>query len=220
MTVRRLTVLISGTGSNLQALIDACHSGRLPVEIGAVISNRADAAGLRRAACSGIASTVLPHTAFNSREDFDIALAEQVDRSAPDLIVLAGFMRILGAAFVERFASRVINLHPSLLPLYRGTQTHQQAIAAGDAQHGASMHFVTAELDGGAVISQVQIPILPGDDAARLAARLAPREHQLIVATVELLARHTVECRGQAVLVDHVTLDNPLHLQTDGSLCP
>ena len=220
MRLRRLTVLISGTGSNLQALIDACHSGRLPVEISSVISNRAGAAGLYRAARSGIASSVLPHTAFNSREAFDTALAELVDRSAPDLIVLAGFMRILGEAFVNRFAGRVINLHPSLLPLYRGTQTHQQVIDAGDAQHGASVHFVTAELDGGPVISQVRIPVLPGDDAARLAARLAPQEHRLIVATVELLARHTVECRGQAVLVDHVTLDNPLRLQTDGSLCP
>ena len=129
-------------------------------------------------------------------------------------------MRILGDTLVDRFNGRLINLHPSLLPLYRGTNTYRRVLEAGDSEHGASMHFVTAELDGGPVIAQVRIPILPGDDPPRLAARLSPREHQLVVATVELFTRHAVECRDDGVYVDRARLTQPLQLEADGLLAP
>lgn len=214
--MRRLTVLISGNGSNLQALIDACHSGRLPVEIVHVISNRANAAGLERAARAGIPTSVLEHAGFRERDEFDQALAELIATHAPDLVVLAGFMRILGPAVLDRFKCRIVNLHPSLLPRYRGTDTCRRAIEAGDAEHGASMHFVTAELDGGPVISQVRIPIRQGDDAHSLMARLAPREHDLVVATIELFSRCSVQCADKAVTVDGQHQTSPLLLNHHG----
>jgi phosphoribosylglycinamide formyltransferase 1 len=216
VNVRRLTVLISGNGSNLQALIDACHSGRLPVEIVHVISNWADAAGLARAARAGIPTSVLEHTRFRERREFDQALAGLIASHAPDLVVLAGFMRILGPAVVERFKCRMINLHPSLLPRHPGTDTCRRAIEAGDVEHGASMHFVTAELDGGPVISQVRIPIRQDDDAHSLMARLAPREHDLVVATVELFNRFSVQCADKAVTIDGQRQASPLLLDQHG----
>ena len=173
----RATVLISGTGSNLQALIDARDAGGLDLDIIHVISNVPSAQGLERATRAGIRSSVLDHRNFDEREDFDRALAVLMAADDPELIILAGFMRIIGPQVLEPFAGRMINLHPSLLPLYRGTGTYQRALDAGDRQHGASIHFVTAELDGGPVLSQVVIPILETDDAARLAARLGPKEH-------------------------------------------
>ncbi|MDH3925730.1 MAG: phosphoribosylglycinamide formyltransferase, partial [Xanthomonadales bacterium] len=173
----KTTVLISGGGSNLQALIDARDSGRLNVDITHVISNVADAGGLDRAERAGISSSVLPHGDFDSRDAFDRALALLIAASAPDLVVLAGFMRIIGAPVLEPFQGRLINLHPSLLPLYRGTETYRRAIESGDRQHGASIHFVTAQLDGGPVISQVTIPIETQDSPDTLAARLSPEEH-------------------------------------------
>ena len=158
----KTTILISGTGSNLQALIDA----RCPVspdfEINHVISNVADARGLERAENAGISTSVLEHGAFSSRDDFDRALALLIAARDPDLVVLAGFMRIIGPEALRPFQGRMINLHPSLLPLYRGTDTYRRAIEAGDPWHGASIHFVTEELDGGPVLSQVKIPIQPG----------------------------------------------------------
>jgi len=212
----KTTVLISGSGSNLQALIDARQAGRLAIEIGHVISNVADARGLQRAKQAGIPTSVLEHRAFSSRDDFDQALALLVAAGNPDLVVLAGFMRIIGPAVLEPFRGRMINLHPSLLPLYRGTDTYQRAIDAGDRQHGASIHFVTEELDGGPVISQVVIPIEKSDDAAALAARLGPMEHRLVVATVGLFSTHRVECRDGRVSVDDRALERPLRLQADG----
>ncbi|MDH3787835.1 MAG: phosphoribosylglycinamide formyltransferase [Xanthomonadales bacterium] len=216
----KTTVLISGGGSNLQALIDARDSGRLNVDITHVISNVADAGGLDRAERAGISSSVLPHGDFDSRDAFDRALALLIAASAPDLVVLAGFMRIIGAPVLEPFQGRLINLHPSLLPLYRGTETYRRAIESGDRQHGASIHFVTAQLDGGPVISQVTIPIETQDSPDTLAARLSPEEHALIVATVELFTRHRVECADDVVLVDGLTLVQPLQLQADGRLDP
>jgi len=216
----KTTVLISGGGSNLQALIDARDSGRLNVDITHVISNVADAGGLDRAERAGISSSVLPHGDFDSRDAFDRALALLIAASAPDLVVLAGFMRIIGAPVLEPFQGRLINLHPSLLPLYRGTETYRRAIESGDRQHGASIHFVTAQLDGGPVISQVTIPIETQDSPDTLAARLSPEEHALIVATVELFIRHRVECADDVVLVDGLTLVQPLQLQADGRLDP
>ena len=214
------TVLISGTGSNLQALIDARDSGRLDIEINHVISNVADAKGLQRAANAGVKTSILEHGAFSSRNDFDRALALLIAAGDPDLVVLAGFMRIIGAELLEPFHGRMINLHPSLLPLYRGTGTYRRAIEAGDSKHGASIHFVTEELDGGPVIAQVTIPIEASDDADSLAARLAPMEHRLVVATVEFFAGHRVECNAATIRVDGEILSRPLQLQANGRIQP
>jgi phosphoribosylglycinamide formyltransferase-1 len=160
----KVTVLVSGSGSNLQALIDARQSGRLDIEIGHVISNVATARGLQRAEQAGIPTSVLEHGAFADRDAFDRSLALLVATGSPDLVVLAGFMRIIGPAVLAPFHGRMINLHPSLLPLYRGTNTYQRALDEGDSRHGASIHFVTEELDGGPVISQVVIPVMEGSD--------------------------------------------------------
>ena len=214
----RATVLISGTGSNLQALIDARHAGGLDLDIIHVISNVPSAQGLERATRAGIRSSVLDHRNFDEREDFDRALAVLMAADDPELIILAGFMRIIGPQVLEPFAGRMINLHPSLLPLYRGTGTYQRALDAGDRQHGASIHFVTAELDGGPVLSQVVIPILETDDPARLAARLGPKEHELIVASIELMTRRRVACDGSVIRVDGNQLKRPFRLQEDGTL--
>jgi len=212
------TVLISGNGSNLQALIDARDSGRLNINIDHVISNVANARGLQRAQRAGIPTSILEHGGFSDRDAFDRALAQLIATREPQLIVLAGFMRIIGPPMLDVFRGRMINLHPALLPLYRGTDTYQRAIDAGDTEHGASIHFVTEELDGGPVISQVVIPIHADDDAARLQARLAPMEHRLVVATVELFAAHSVESTNGSVFVDGKRLDRPLRLQADGQL--
>jgi phosphoribosylglycinamide formyltransferase-1 len=220
MTAARLktTVLISGTGSNLQALIDARDEGRLNVEVSHVISNVADARGLQRAERAGIPTSVLEHGAFSDREAFDRALALLIASKEPQLVMLAGFMRIIGAPVLEVFRGRMINLHPSLLPLYRGTGTYQRAIDSGDTEHGASIHFVTEELDGGPVISQVTIPIHADDDATRLQARLAPMEHRLVVATVELFTTHRIESTDGFVFVNGKRLERPLLLRADGRL--
>jgi phosphoribosylglycinamide formyltransferase-1 len=212
----KVTVLVSGNGSNLQALIDARDEGRLDIDLNHVISNVPTARGLARAAGANIRTSVLEHGAFDDRNAFDRALALLVAAGEPDLIVLAGFMRIIGPHMLAPYSGRMINLHPSLLPLYRGTGTYQRAIDAGDAQHGASIHFVTAELDGGPVLSQVVIPILDEDDADSLATRLGPKEHELVVATVEFFTQHRVETHHGKVLVDGSELDNPLRLQPDG----
>lgn len=211
----RVAVLISGSGSNLQALIDARASGRLDVDIVHVVSNVRDAPGLQRAERAGIPTSVLEHGRFEDRAAFDRALALLTATNAPDLVVLAGFMRIIGPAALAPFQGRMINLHPSLLPRYRGTDTYRRAIEAGDREHGASIHFVTEELDGGPVISQVVIPIEAGDDPAALAARLAPNEHRLVVATVGLFADREVKCANGTVQVDGATLARPLRLADD-----
>jgi phosphoribosylglycinamide formyltransferase-1 len=216
----RITVLVSGSGTNLQALIDARQSGLVEADIIHVISNVADARGLQRAADAGITTSVLEHGGFADRADFDLALALLMAAGNPQLVLLAGFMRIVGRPVLEAFRGRMINLHPSLLPLYRGTDTYQRALDAGDAHHGASIHFVTEELDGGPVIAQVVIPIRADDDASSLAARLSPMEHRLVVATVELFARHRVECNDGAVYLDGTRLDRPLRLRDDGTLQP
>jgi len=218
VSARTVTVLISGNGSNLQALIDACGQGRLNIEISHVISNDAHAYGLERARNAGIRCSVLEHGEFAGREEFDRALANLVAEKPPDLVILAGFMRILGPAVLNRFGGRMINLHPSLLPLYRGNDTYARALEAGDTEHGASMHFVTAELDGGPVISQVRIPVKTNDDPHSLAARLAPREHELVVATAELFSRCSVECRNNHVFINGKLLIQPLQLSANGEL--
>jgi len=218
VSVSGITVLISGNGSNLQALIDARDSGRLKLKRLHVISNIAEAFGLERARKAGIPCSILSHKTFATRDEFDLELAGVIAAQRPDLIILAGFMRILGPPILRRFAGKMINLHPSLLPLYPGTDTYERALRAGDDAHGASMHFVTAELDGGPVISQVRIPIKKGDDAQSLAKRLAPREHELVVATTELFIRNSVQCRHDRVFVNGKPLERPLLLRPNGQL--
>jgi phosphoribosylglycinamide formyltransferase-1 len=166
-----LVILISGRGSNMQALLDA----RLPVS--AVISNRADAAGLETAAARGVATRVVEHRRFAAREAFDAALAAEIDRFAPRLVALAGFMRVLSPRFVERYHGRLLNIHPSLLPAFPGLDTHARALAAGVKVHGCTVHFVTAALDSGPIVIQAAVPVRAGDTAERLAARVLRQEH-------------------------------------------
>ena len=188
----RLAVLISGSGSNLQALIDTRETGARPVEIVAVISNRADAFGLERARRAAIPTEVLSHRGYATREDYDAALAARLDAHAPQLIALAGFMRILTPGFVERWHGRMLNIHPSLLPRHRGLHTHARALEAGDKIHGATVHYVTAELDGGPAIIQAQVPVQPGDDEERLAARVLTQEHRIYPLAVRWIAEERV----------------------------
>ena len=183
-----VVVLISGSGSNLQALIDGQLVGRLPIALRAVVSNRADAYGLVRAEQAGIPTRVLSHRDFPSRDAYDEALAELVASFKPGLIALAGFMRILTPAFVARFHGRMFNIHPSLLPKFPGLHTHQRALDAGETEHGATVHFVTDELDGGPAVLQAKVPVLPGDDADRLAARVLEQEHRIYPQTVRWFA--------------------------------
>ncbi|MEE8495871.1 MAG: phosphoribosylglycinamide formyltransferase [Xanthomonadales bacterium] len=208
-------MLISGSGSNLQALIDARDEERIDIDIVSVISNQAGARGLARADSAGIPTRILEHRGFADRTKFDHALGELIGAVNPHLVILAGFMRIIGCGVLDPFRGRMINLHPSLLPLYRGTDTYQRALDAGDREHGASIHFVTGELDGGPVISQVRVPVLAGDDKHRLAARLAPMEHRLLVSTIELFTRHKVESGDGGVFVDGSKLQQPLQLHDD-----
>ena len=253
MTPLPIVVLISGGGSNLQALIDAAQAGTLPVAIRAVISNRADAFGLTRAARAGVPAQTLSHRDFASRADYDVALAALVERAVPELVapatsglvepatsgldkrkasglvelatsglderkasglvVLAGFMRILTPAFVSRLHGRLLNIHPSLLPKYPGLHTHARALAAGDSEHGATVHFVTDELDGGPAIIQARVPVLPGDDADRLAARVLVQEHRIYPQAVRWFAEGRLHLGGDGrVVLDDRPLQGPVCL--------
>lgn len=191
----RFAVLISGNGSNLQALIDACQAGRIQGELVGVVSNRADAFGLERAKAAGIATQVLSNQAFADRESYDAALIQALESWKPDLLVMAGFMRILTPGFVQHFAGRMLNIHPSLLPKYQGVKTHARAIAAGDTVHGASVHFVTEELDGGPVVLQARVPIFPDDDEVTLAERVLSQEHQIYPLVINWF------CQGRLTMV-------------------
>jgi phosphoribosylglycinamide formyltransferase-1 len=188
--MKNIVILISGGGSNMAAIVRACGSEAWPARIAAVISNKADAGGLELAAAQGIATVVVSNKDYPSRELFDAALRDAIDAFAPDLVVLAGFMRILTAPFVEHYAGRMLNIHPSLLPKYPGLHTHRQALAAGDARHGATVHIVTAELDHGPMLGQAEIDILPGDTEASLAARLLAEEHKLYPRVIRSFIEH------------------------------
>ncbi len=177
--MKNIVILISGRGSNMEAVVRAAEAEQWPARIVAVISNRADAKGLEFAAARGIATAVVPNKEFPTREAFDAALRTVIDGFQPDLVVLAGFMRILTPAFVEHYAGRMLNIHPSLLPLFPGLHTHESALAAGHAEHGATVHFVTAELDHGPMVDQATVPVLPGDTPDTLAGRLLVQEHLL-----------------------------------------
>ncbi|MFT4064907.1 phosphoribosylglycinamide formyltransferase [Paraburkholderia sp.] len=175
--MKKLVILISGRGSNMEAIVRACASEGWPARIAAVIANRPDAAGLAFAASHGIATAVVDHRQFADRDSFDAALAEMIDAFAPDLVVLAGFMRVLTARFVDHYAGRMLNVHPSLLPSFPGLKTHQQALDAGVRLHGASVHFVTSQLDHGPIVVQSAVPVVANDTAATLAARVLATEH-------------------------------------------
>ena len=177
--MKRIVILISGRGSNMEAIVGACARERWAAEVVAVISNRPDAGGLAFAAQHGIATATVDHRAFAAREDFDTALATAIDAHAPDVVVQAGFMRILGAAFVARYAGRMLNIHPSLLPAFPGLHTHRRALEAGCKLAGATVHFVTAELDSGPIVAQAVVAVLADDTEATLAARVLAQEHRL-----------------------------------------
>ncbi|WP_085340547.1 phosphoribosylglycinamide formyltransferase [Aquidulcibacter paucihalophilus] len=196
MTKARILVLISGGGSNLQTLIDASRQPDCAYEIVHVISNRPEAYGLSRAEQAHIPARCLDHKAFKDRSSFDAALAQMIDEVRPDLIVYAGFMRIMGADFVSRYEGRMINIHPSLLPNFPGLHTHARALEAGVTIHGCTVHWVTAGVDEGAIIGQAAVPILPGDTPDDLAARVLVQEHRLYPACVQAVAS------GRAKLVD------------------
>jgi phosphoribosylglycinamide formyltransferase-1 len=196
MALARISVLISGRGSNLGALVDAATRGAIDGAITQVISNRADARGLDIARAHGIATAVVDHRAHGERARFDDALGEALDAAEPDIVVLAGFMRVLGEAFVRRYEGRLVNIHPSLLPLYPGLDTHARALADGVRVHGCTVHFVTPTVDTGPIIAQGVVPVLPDDDVDRLAARVLAVEHRVFPAALAWL------CRGDVALVD------------------
>ena len=201
---KRITVLISGRGSNLAALLDAMRDGALGGTITRVIANVPDAPGLAVARAHGVAVTTLDNRDFATREAFDAALADAIDAQRPDLVVLAGFMRVLGAPFVRRFADRLLNVHPSLLPLYPGLHTHRRALADGARIHGCTVHFVTPEVDVGPIIAQGAVPVQDDDDEASLAARVLAQEHVLLPAAVRWFCEGRLVIAGRRVRVNGV----------------
>jgi len=211
----RLAVLASGRGSNLQAILDAIAAGTLDAQVVGVFSDKPAADALRKVPRA--ARWAASPRDFADREAFDAALGDAIDACAPDWIVCAGYMRILGERLVRRFDGRMINIHPSLLPRHRGLHTHARAIEAGDAEHGASVHFVIPELDAGAVLAQACVPVLPGDDAGQLAARVLGREHPLLIASLALLASGRVQEHAGQLLLDGQCLFTPLQLDSAGT---
>ena len=211
MSKLSVVVLISGGGTNLQALIDGAAAD-LPIDIKAVISNRPDVFGLERAAKANIETAVLDHKRYPDRESFDAALAELIDSYSPELLILAGFMRILTVPFVERYEGRMLNIHPSLLPKYQGLHTHQRALDAGDKEHGASIHYVTHELDGGPIIIQAKVPVLESDDEDTLAARVLEKEHVIYPLAVRWIAEGRLKLEQDEVVFDGQALTQPLLL--------
>jgi len=204
--MKNIVVLISGNGSNLQAIIDACKQKKINATIRAVFSNKADAFGLERARDAAIPAHVLTADLFASREAFDRELMQEIDAYAPDLVVLAGYMRILSPAFVEHFAGRLLNIHPSLLPKYPGLHTHRQALENGDTEHGTSVHFVTDELDGGPVILQAKVPVFEGDSEEDITARVQTQEHAIYPLVVGWFAEGRLTMRDNSAWLDGVQL--------------
>jgi phosphoribosylglycinamide formyltransferase-1 len=198
--MKNVVILISGRGSNMEAIVHACQKESWPGRIAAVISNRPEAAGLAFAAAQGIATAVVDHKAYAGREPFDAALREAIDAHAPDLVVLAGFMRILTPAFTAHYSGRLLNIHPSLLPAFPGLHTHERALEAGCQVAGATVHLVTAELDHGPIVAQAVVPVLPGDDAQRLAARVLALEHQMYPQAVRWFLQDELRVDGARVV--------------------
>ena len=202
---KNIVVLVSGSGSNLQAILDACDNSMVDASVNAVFSNKADAFGLERAKLAGVDAHSVNPKEFNSREEFDHELMLQIDTYQPDLIVLAGYMRILSSEFVRHYAGKMVNIHPSLLPKYPGLHTHQRAIDAQDEEHGTSVHFVTEELDGGPVILQAKVPVFEGDDADILASRVLTQEHYIYPMVCKWFAEDRLSMvNGQAILDDKI----------------
>lgn len=197
-----IVVLISGRGSNLRAIIEAVQAGQIRAEIRAVISNNPDAAGLAYARAAGIATYVVDHRAYPTRAAFDQALMDLIDRHAPELVVLAGFMRILTPEFIRHYAGRLMNIHPSLLPAFPGLDTHARALAAGARTHGATVHFVTTDVDAGPIIIQASVPVLAGDDAETLAARVLKEEHRIYPLAIRWFLEGRLTIEGRRVLLD------------------
>lgn len=209
----RVAVLVSGRGSNLQALIDACAAHEIDARIVAVICNVPEAVALSRAASANIDTAVIDHKAFATRTAFDRALRQCIDSFEPELIVLAGFMRVLSEEFVSSYRGRLINIHPSLLPAYRGLDTHRRVLEAGDREHGVTVHFVTAQLDGGPLIAQARVPVLANDDEQTLASRILAQEHRLLPWVVGLFAQKRMSLNdNDQVSVDGTAVSTPLHL--------
>jgi phosphoribosylglycinamide formyltransferase-1 len=206
----RVVVLVSGRGSNLKAIAARADAGELPVRIEAVVSDRADAGALEWARARGIATSVLSPRDFPDRGTYGRALGDIVESHAPQLVLLAGFMRILSDEFVLRFSGRMLNIHPSLLPKYAGLHTHRRALEAGEREHGASVHFVTPELDGGPVVLQARVPVLPGDDEDSLAARVLREEHLIYPRCVGWFAAGRLALRDGAAWLDGRRLDAPV----------
>ncbi|MDR6984750.1 phosphoribosylglycinamide formyltransferase-1 [Rheinheimera pacifica] len=200
--MKSIVVLISGSGSNLQAIIDACSSGFIPGKVSAVISNKANAYGLVRANEAGISTQILSHKSYASRDQYDLALTDAIEQHKPDLVILAGFMRILTPAFVQHFNGRLLNIHPSLLPKYQGLTTHQRAIDAGDSEHGCSVHFVTEQLDGGPVILQAKVPVFADDDAQGLAERVHEQEHRIYPLVVRWFCQNRLQQHSDQAWLD------------------
>jgi len=214
----RIAVLASGRGSNLQALIDAIAAGRIDAQLVGVFSDRADAFALERARRAGIATLSLSPRDFADRLAFDKQLFSHIDAVHPDVIVCAGYMRLLSDREVEAHAGRMINIHPSLLPAFKGLRTHQQALAAGVSEHGASVHVVSAELDGGPVIAQARVSVRRGDDVPMLAQRVLDREHPLLVETLRWLAAGRLVLDRYGATLDGAKLSAPLQLDADNRL--
>lgn len=206
----RAAVLISGEGTNLQAFIDAIEAGELALEIATVISNRADAPGLARARRAGIPAVTLPAGAAASRAGYDDELAVEIRRRDADIVLLAGFMRILGPAFVRAHAGRILNIHPSLLPAYRGLDTHRRVLAAGDPVHGCTVHFVTEELDGGPAALQARVTVLADDDEASLSARVQAAEHIVYPRVAGWLAAGRLRLENGLAVLDGRKLGSPV----------
>ncbi|RBP51553.1 phosphoribosylglycinamide formyltransferase [Arenicella xantha] len=210
MNRTRAVVLISGSGSNLQAFIDQIAAGTLTIDIALVVSNKADAFGLIRASQAGIDTAVIEHKAFNSRHAFDVALQEKIDSVKPDLVVLAGFMRILTSEFVNHYSHRLINIHPSLLPKFPGTNTHQRAMDAGEQWHGASIHFVVPEVDAGPIILQGRLAIKENDSVESLQNRIHSIEHKLYPLAIKWFAENRLSIENGQVLLDGETATEQL----------
>lgn len=198
--MKRIVILISGRGSNMEAMFKAHRSGNLPAHIVAVISNDPAAKGLATAQAQGIATAVVPHRAFASRETFDAALAAEIDRHQPDVIVLAGFMRVLTETCVKRYAGRMVNIHPSLLPSFTGLHTHRRALEAGVRVHGCTVHFVTPGLDSGPIIAQAAVPVLANDTEDTLATRVLEQEHRIYPQAVRWLCEGRVQLRADGTV--------------------
>ncbi|MCG6871263.1 MAG: phosphoribosylglycinamide formyltransferase [Gammaproteobacteria bacterium] len=212
---RRVVALISGRGSNLQAVIEGVRSGAAPAELVLVVSNNPAAAGLAHAAAAGIATAVMDHREYPDRESYDRALTDRIDAAAPDLVILAGFMRILGPVFVDHYEGRLMNIHPSLLPAYPGLETHARVLAAGETEHGCSVHFVTRDVDSGPIIIQARVPVHTNDTPDSLAARVLEQEHRIYPIAVRWFCEGRLSLRNGQVLLDGRARD-PQELRADG----